>query len=93
MNLEPRELRLPHRLTLDDREALTLTGVEDVERFDENEIEMSTSAGTLIIRGEGLHIEKLSLDGGDIHITGRVDTLAYEETRPGGGFLSRLLGT
>ncbi|MBR1781740.1 MAG: sporulation protein YabP [Oscillospiraceae bacterium] len=93
MQLDAREITAPHRLTLDSREDLTLTGVEDVERFDENEIEMSTTAGTLTIRGEGLHIEKLSLDGGDLHITGRVDSLTYEARRSGGGFFSRLLGT
>ncbi len=42
---------VPHRLTLDDRAKLTLTGVEDVERFDEDEIVLSTTAGALIIKG------------------------------------------
>ena len=93
MNYESREVTEPHRLTLDQREKLTLTGVEDVERFDEAEIVMSTTAGDLIIRGEELHIEKLSLDGGDIHITGRIDALTYEARRQSGGFLSRLMGS
>lgn len=92
MNDYTRDAALPHRLSLDDRARLTLTGVEDVERFDETEIVMSTSAGALTIRGEELHIEKLSLDGGEIHVTGRVDALTYEAPRTGGGFFSRLLG-
>ncbi len=87
-----RDAALPHRLSLDDRTRLTLTGVEDVARFDETEIAMSTSAGELTIRGSELHIEKLSLDGGEIHITGRIDALAYEAPRASGGFFSRLLG-
>lgn len=81
----------PHRLVLEDRTRLTLTGVEDVGRFDETEIVMTTCAGTLIVRGEELHIEKLSLDGGELHITGTVTSLAYEELRRSGGFFSRLL--
>ena len=52
-----------HQLTLEGRERLTVSGVEDVERFDENTIVMSTTAGTLVISGENLHIGKLSLDG------------------------------
>lgn len=92
MNYDNREMALPHRLSLDDRSRLTLTGVVDVERFDELEIVMSTSAGALIIKGEDLHIEKLSLDGGEIHVTGRVDSLTYEASRSSGGFFSRLLG-
>ena len=55
-----------HRLELVGRERLTVSGVEDVERFDETGIVMSTSAGTLVITGEELHIGKLSLDGGGI---------------------------
>ncbi|MBQ1804307.1 MAG: YabP/YqfC family sporulation protein, partial [Oscillospiraceae bacterium] len=50
-----------HRVELDGREKLTISGVEDVERFDEAEIVLSTSAGMLVISGEGLHIGKLSL--------------------------------
>ena len=54
---------------------------------------MSTTAGTLVISGENLHIGKLSLDGGELHVDGQVDSLSYED--PGysrGGFLSRLFG-
>ena len=84
---------LPHRLTLDNRERLTLTGVEDVARFDEDEIVLTTSAGSLLIKGSELHMEKLSLDGGEVHVSGRVDALTYEESRADrGGFFSRLLG-
>lgn len=36
------------------------------ESFDENTIIMTTVKGTLVVRGEDLHIEKLSLDGGDL---------------------------
>ena len=57
----------PHRLELDGREKLTVSGVDDVDRFDESEIVMTTSAGTLIVQGESLHIDKLSLDGGELH--------------------------
>ena len=82
-----------HRLELDGRESLTVSGVEDVERFDETGIVMSTAAGTLIVTGEDLHIGKLSLDGGELHVDGRIDSLAYEDQGPGhGGFLSRLFG-
>lgn len=92
MNDYTRDTEVPHRLSLDNRAKLTLTGVEDVERFDEEEIVMSTSAGALVIKGEQLHIEKLSLDGGEIHVTGRVDSLSYEAQHTSGGFFSRLLG-
>ena len=82
-----------HRLELVGREHLTVTGVEDVERFDESGIVMSTSAGTLVVSGEELHIGKLALDGGELHVDGRIDSVTYEEDARGqGGFFSRLFG-
>ena len=81
-----------HRITLEGRENLTVGGVEDVERFDEGCIILSTCAGNLIITGRGLHIDKLSLDGGELHVDGQIDALEYEENTPSrsGGFFSRL---
>lgn len=82
-----------HRLELVGRERLTVTGVEDVERFDETSIVMSTSAGMLVISGEELHIGKLALDGGELHVDGRIDSVTYEEDTQGrGGLFSRLFG-
>ena len=82
-----------HHLTLEDRERLTVSGVEEVESFDEATIVMVTAQGVLVVRGEGLHIEKLSLDGGDLKVEGRVNALIYgEERRERGGLFSRLLG-
>ena len=64
-----------HHLILEDRGRLTVSGVEDVESFDENTIVMNTAQGTLVVRGEELHIEKLSLDGGDLKVEGDIDSL------------------
>ena len=82
-----------HRLELDGRERLTVSGVEDVERFDETGIVLSTSAGVLVITGEELHIGKLSLDGGELHVDGRIDSVSYEDPLVSrGGLLRRLFG-
>ena len=82
-----------HRLEIVGRERLTVSGVEDVDRFDETGIVMSTSAGTLVIAGEDLHIGKLSLDGGELHVDGRIDSISYEdEGQARRGFLGRLFG-
>lgn len=82
-----------HHILLEGREQLTVSGVEEVESFDENTIVMVTSKGTLVVRGEDLHIEKLSLDGGDLKVEGRVNALIYEtEEGRRGGLFARLLG-
>lgn len=80
-----------HKITLTDRTRLEVTGVEEVESFDESTIIMSTSRGELIVRGEGLHIETLSLDGGALKVDGTVESLTYEDKREdAGGLWSRL---
>ena len=82
----------PHHVVIENRQSLTVSGVEDVERFDENTIVLSTSKGAMVVSGENLHIEKLSLDGGDLKVEGHVDAVSYEDDgRDRGGFLARLL--
>lgn len=85
---------MPHRLELNNRERLTVSGVEEVERFDEEEIVMRTTAGTLVVGGANLHIGKLNLDGGELHVDGEIQTMLYEDRGavPQGGFFRRLLG-
>ncbi len=85
--------RPEHRLVLDQREQLVISGVEEVARFDEETIVLTTTMGELEIQGEGLHIEKLSLEGGELHVDGKVSALLYAtDQREEPGFLRRLLG-
>ena len=81
-----------HHIILEEREQLSVSGVEEVESFDENTIVMLTNRGTLIVRGEELHIEKLSLDGGDLKVEGTIDSLTYEDggRDRAGGLFARL---
>ena len=94
MPYETANLQTPHRVVLEERGSLAVSGVEEVERFDESEIVMATVRGTMVIRGTGLHIEKLSLDGGELKVEGNVDSLSYEDEGGGGrvGFFARLFG-
>ena len=80
-----------HKVTLLDRNRLEITGVEEVESFDEGTIIMSTNRGELVVRGQGLHIGTLSLEGGALKVDGTVESLSYEDTpEDRGGLLSRL---
>ena len=80
----------PHVLTLEGRNLLSVTGVDDVESFDENQIVMNTSQGDLIVRGSGLHISKISLDVGEMKVGGLITEMCYEEPAPTGSVWSRL---
>ena len=71
-----------HSLTLCDREKLTLTGVTDVDAFNEEEITVITDFGELTVKGELLHVEALDLECGSMQITGKVTAALYPA--PGG---------
>ncbi len=93
MALEDTRIQIPHNIIMQNREKLSVSGVEDVENFDDREIVMYTSRGKLTIQGTDLRIERLSVEEGDLTIEGTIDTLVYSaQTRGHGGFLSRLFG-
>lgn len=82
-----------HSLSLSERRRLNVSGVSDVESFDEDTVVLSTAGGSLTVRGSGLKIEKLSLDGGELVVEGKIDSLDYSDsTQPRRGLLGRLLG-
>lgn len=86
------QLQLPHKLTLQQRNALTMDGVTEVVSFDDTTVILRTSLGTLIIQGRDLQLKTLSLDGGQVAVDGNVSALIYEDPRPQGGWLRRLFG-
>ena len=83
----------PHALTLTERAKLTVTGVDEVVRFDETEVEMRTARGGLLVRGSGLRVGSLAIDTGELRIDGAVLEIVYEdEPVRGEGFFARLFG-
>ena len=69
----------PHRLVIDERERVTVTGVQAVDSFDENEVVVMTDAGIMVIMGEGLHLSKLNLEDGQLIVEGMVMSVDYNE--------------
>lgn len=66
-----------HRLTLENRARLCLSGVEDVSGFNEEAISVKTCDGNLLIKGSGLHIDRLDLESGEVSVDGRISSLQY----------------
>lgn len=81
-----------HSLSLEGRSKLSITGVQDVNGFDENTVILTTNRGELCIQGESLHIDRIDPDTGQVLINGLVQELKYEETAPGRSLWSRLFG-
>ena len=86
------QMQLPHRLTLNERRQLSMTGVSEVVSFDDTAVVLRTELGTLVIQGQDLQLKTLSLEGGQVVVEGTVSALHYEEPRAGGGWLRRLMG-
>ena len=82
----------PHRLTLEDRQHLVLTGVTDVDSFDDNSVLLRTNRGMVSVRGEGLQLRSLNVEGGQAAVDGTVTAIVYEGAPRQGGFFKRLLG-
>lgn len=66
-----------HNLILEDRGKLSLSGVTDVESFNDVEVSLYTSQGELVIRGKNLHVDEISLETGDLEMSGKVKSLIY----------------
>lgn len=79
-----------HTVTLLDRKRLSLTGVEDVDCFNEQIVVLRTPLGTLTVAGAGLNLSQLSLEAGRVELEGEVDALEYSGGKKSGGLLGRL---
>ena len=82
----------PQNLILEGRRALSISGVAEVEGFDDAAVHMRTSLGSLTVRGEELRIESLSVETGELLLRGRINEIIYEELPERSGILGRLLG-
>lgn len=89
---EKSKAKIPHSLMLDNRKNLSISGISDVDSFDEQIILAYTDLGELTIKGKSLHINKLNIDSGDLQVEGQIDSLSYSDNKPlsGGGFFSKI---
>ena len=75
-----------HTLTLEGRARAFITGVEDVDCFNEEVAVITTSMGAVTITGAGLKVSQLDLAQGSVALEGRIDALEYGAVRRGGFF-------
>lgn len=72
-----------HKLILTNRGRISLNGITDILSFDVNEILIETELGMLMIRGKDLHVNRLTLEKGEVDISGKVDSLQYSDMAKG----------
>ncbi len=68
-----------HKLVVNNRKTSMVTGVLDVLAFDLNEILLETEQGMLMIKGKDLHVNRLSVEKGEVDVTGHIDSVAYSD--------------
>ena len=81
-----------HNVIMENRHMLSISGVQDVDSFDDQEILLFTELGGLEVKGDNLHINRLSIESGEISIEGDLYSLTYSDNEVGGkqGFFSKL---
>lgn len=75
-----REVKIEEKksnVTMENRKRLTLTGVVDVVSFNEQNILLDTNLGAVLIKGNGLKMNKLDVQNGEVTITGYMNSLSY----------------
>lgn len=94
--MEERKNQKEHQkcnIILEDRSRLSISGVEDVDTFDESNFIAITSAGALVVKGADLHISKLNVDTGELVVDGEIDSCVFNNSyggKSGGSILSRI---
>ena len=89
--MQTQKVQIPHKLTLDERRKLTVSGVTEVLCFESDVVVLKTVKGTLTVRGEELKLRALTPDAGKIEVDGTIDAFDYTPIREG-GFFRRLFG-
>lgn len=88
---EEKALSFPHSISVDERRNITITGVTDIGGYDEQTIVAFTQLGEITVKGEGLHIIRMSVEMGELVAEGTINSINYSEMKQRDeGFFSRL---
>ncbi len=89
---EKRTAKNPHHVIMEEREKMTVSGVLDIDSFDDQTIVAYTDLGEMLVKGTALHLSRIDLESGELAVEGKINSISYsEQAQPQGGFFSRLL--
>lgn len=84
------KLNLPHKILIDERKDLTISGVSEVKSFDDETLVLNTVAGLLTIKGTALKIINFNTATGDLSANGKIYALAYTSSPEKSGFFAKV---
>lgn len=90
--MQEKTVKQNHNIIVENRKSMSISGITDVDSFDEKAICLYTQLGELTIQGRDLHIDSMSVESGDMTITGDIWVINYGDRDKKGpvGFLGRL---
>ncbi|MBU5266108.1 sporulation protein YabP [Virgibacillus proomii] len=83
---------IDHNVKINNRKNLEISGVKEVDSFDNEEFLLETVMGYLIVRGQNLQLKNLDVNEGSVVIKGKIYELSYidEQQEKAKGFFSKL---
>ena len=89
---EQQKPKRAHNVIMENRRTIFVSGVEDVDSFDESAVVVFTDCGILTVHGADLHINRLSVENGELNVEGEIHSVSYSDDGPrqGGGFFSKI---
>jgi len=75
--MQENNIRKNQNIILENRHTMTISGITDVDSFDEKAICLYTQLGELTIQGKDLHIDSMSIETGDMTVTGDIWSVVY----------------
>ncbi len=90
--MEEKRREEQHRMIMSGREKISISGVEDVDSFEDDKIIAYTTEGVMTIKGAQFRINRLNVESGELEIEGLVDLIEYADGHKSdkGGFLSKI---
>lgn len=84
--------KMSHRVFMTDRKKIELTGITDVISFDLNKVVLESEYGLITIKGSNLHVNRLSVEKGELDIEGKVEAFVYSQAQQITGKGETLIG-
>ena len=92
MSQETQSVKRPNNLIVESRKKMSVSGVKDVASFDDNTVIALTDLGALTVRGENLRVDCLSVETGELEISGTINGVMYtDDKKVQSGFFARFL--
>ena len=72
---------LTHKISLNERKSITITGIKKIISFDKEEFLLDSIMGVINIKGQNLEMIKLDTHEGNVSIKGKINGIIYSDDK------------